>query len=61
MKQLEGYATKGKEKLACKLKKRLYGLKQPPRCWNEALDKHLKKMGFEQANSDTCIYTAFGG
>ena len=61
MKQPEGYAVKGKEKLVCKLKKSLYGLKQSPRCWNETLDKHLKKMGFEQANSDPCIYTASGG
>ena len=38
MKQLEGYVVKGKEKLVCKLKKILYGLKQSPRCWNEALD-----------------------
>jgi len=30
-------------------------------CWNEALDKHLKNMGFEQANSDPCTYTASGG
>ena len=43
MKQPEGYAVKGKEKLVCKLKESLYGLKQPPRCWNEALDKHLKR------------------
>ena len=61
MKQPEGYTVKGKEKFVCKLKKSLYGLKQSPRCWNEALDKHLKKMGFEQANSDPCIYTASGG
>ena len=60
IKQPEGYAIKGKEKLVCKLKKSLYGLKQWPRCWNEALDKHLKKMGFEQANSDPCVYTASG-
>ena len=60
MKQPEGSAIKGKEKLVCKLKKCLYGLKQSPRCWNEALAKHLKKMGFEQANSDPCVYTASG-
>ena len=61
MKQPEGYAIQGKEKLVCKLKKSVYGLKQSPRCWNEALDKQLKKMGFEQANSDPCVYTASGG
>ncbi len=61
MKQPEGFAVSGKEKLVCKLKKSLYGLKQSPRCWNEALDKHLKTMGFQQATSDPCIYTASGG
>ena len=48
MKQPEGYAIKGKEKLVCKLRESLYGLKQSPRCWNEALDKPVKKTGFEQ-------------
>jgi len=54
MKQPEGYVVKGKEQFFCKLKKSLYGLKQSPRYWNEALDKHLENMGFEQANSDQC-------
>ena len=61
MKQPEDYAIQGKETLVCKLKKSLYGLKQSPRCWNEALDKQLKNMGFEHANSDPCVYTASGG
>lgn len=30
MEQLEGFVKKGKEKLACRLKKILYGLKQVP-------------------------------
>ena len=38
MKQPEGFATKGKEHLVCKLKKNIYSLKQSPRCWNVALD-----------------------
>jgi len=33
LKQLEGFAVKGKKELACKLKKSLYGLKQSPRMW----------------------------
>eukprot|EP00795_Rhopilema_esculentum_P000655 gene655-10361_t len=33
----------------------------PPRCWNEEIDKHLKRMEFKQAKSDPCIYTASGG
>ena len=38
MKQPEGFEVKGKEHLACKLNRSLYGLKQSPRCWNEALN-----------------------
>ena len=51
MKQPDGFAVKGNKHLVCKLKKSIYGLKQSSRCWNEALDKHLKKMGFKQSSS----------
>jgi hypothetical protein len=61
MKQPEGFVTKGKEHLVCKLKKSIYGLKQSPRCWNAALDGHLRKIGFIQSTSDPCIYTADEG
>ena len=57
MKQPEGFEVPGKEHLVCRLKKSIYGLKQSPRCWNEALDKHLKIMNFKQSNNDPCIYT----
>ena len=36
-------------------------LKQSPRCWNTALDKQLKEMGFVQSTSDPCIYIDAGG
>ena len=52
MKQPEQFEGKGKEHLVCKLKRSIYGLKQSSRCWNEALDKHLKKMGFKQSEND---------
>ena len=61
MKQPEGFATKGKEHLVCKLKKSIYGLKQSPRCWNVELDDHLCDIGFTQSTSDPCIYTSEGG
>ena len=47
---------KGKEQLVCRLKKSIYGLKQSPRCWNIALDSHLKEIGFSQSQNDPCIY-----
>lgn len=60
MKQPEQFVEKGKEQLVCKLKRSIYGLKQSPRCWNSVLDGH-KRIGFVQANSDPCIYTASEG
>ena len=50
-----------KEHLVCKFKRSIYGLKQSSRCWNEALDKHLKKMGFKQSKNDPCIYILNSG
>ena len=61
MKQPDGFAVKGNEHLVCKLKKSIYGLKQSSRCWNEALDKHLKKMCFKQSSYDPCIYVLNSG
>ena len=60
MKQPEGFVFKGQERLVCKLKRSIYGLKQSPRCWNSALDNYLK-MGFIQAMSDPCLYIASEG
>ena len=61
MKQPEGFVVQGKEKLVCKLKHSIYGLKQSPRCWNTTLDQQLQDMGFIQSTSDPCIYTASEG
>ena len=58
MKQPEGFETKGQEHLVCRTKRSNYGLKQSSRCWNTALDRGLKKMGFVQTDSDPCIYVA---
>ena len=60
MRQPEGFITKGKEHLVCKLNKSMYGLKQSPCCWNTALDSQLKQMGFIRSVSDSCIYTDAG-
>ena len=54
--QPEGFVSEGEEHLVCRLKKSIYGFKQSPRCWNIALDAHLKKIGFIQSNNDPCIY-----
>ena len=61
MKQPEGFEVRGKEHLVCKLNQSIYGLKQSPRCWNEALNSQLKKMHFKQLENDPCIYTLTSG
>jgi len=55
-KQPEGFVKQDQEKLVYRLKKSIYGLKQSPRCWNQALDAQLKSMGFKQSTNDPCIY-----
>ncbi|KAF2346894.1 Reverse transcriptase RNA-dependent DNA polymerase [Trinorchestia longiramus] len=53
----EGFVSEGNENLVCRLNKSLYGLKQSPKCWNIALDGHLKEFGFKQSKNDACIFT----
>lgn len=38
------------------LKKSLYGLKQSPRCFNDALDKWLRSEKFQPSTADPCLY-----
>lgn len=50
--QLEGFATKGKEKKVCKLVKALYGLKQASRAWYKKLIEHLLKLNYKLFDLD---------
>ena len=56
--QPEGYERKGPngEKLVCKLKKSLYGLKQSGRNWNSMLHNYLTEEGFVKSLADPCVY-----
>ena len=56
MEQPEGFVIPGKEKLVCKLKKSLYGLKQSPRYWYKRFDTFMLSQGFKRSNYDNCIY-----
>ena len=58
IRQPEGFIEEGREHLVCRLKKSIYGLKQSPRCWNIAIDNHLKKMNFVQTEGDPCLYVS---
>jgi hypothetical protein len=49
MKQPEGYVVKGKKELICKMKKSLYGLKQPPRMWYQKFDTYMLGLGFTRS------------
>lgn len=53
MKLPPGFETQDK---VMKLCKSLYGLKQAARSWNQKLKESLKKVGFEQSDSDECLY-----
>ncbi|GAB1609461.1 hypothetical protein Ahia01_001231700 [Argonauta hians] len=44
-------------KLAWKLKKSLYGLKQSGRNWNHTLDEFLISLGFVKSINDPCFYS----
>ena len=47
MRQPDGYIDNDKPSHVCKLKKSIYGLKQAARCWNSAIDSHLKSNGYK--------------
>jgi len=56
VKQLEGFAVKGKKELVCRLKKSLYGLKQSPRMWYHKFATFVRGLGFTRSKADHCLY-----
>jgi hypothetical protein len=44
MEQPDGFITKGKENLVCKLERSLYSLKQAGRQWNNEIHRTLEKV-----------------
>jgi len=52
---MEKFGPNG-EKLVCKLRKGLYGLKQAGMLWHNRLHKFLISIGFKQSRNDLCLY-----
>ena len=61
MDQPEGFSIKGKEHLACKLKKSIYGLKQASRQWYLKFHNTITSFGFKENTVDRCIYLKVSG
>jgi hypothetical protein len=43
----------------CRLKKSLYGVKQPPMAWYSRIDGYLQSMGFTKSQVDLNLYFIF--
>ena len=52
MQQPGGFVAKGKEKMVCKLKRSLHGLKQAPREWYHKFDTFMQPQGFHGSQVD---------
>ena len=54
MAQPKGFVMEGKERLGCRLKKSIYGLKQASRQWYLKFDQTIKNFGFKENVEDNC-------
>ena len=61
MDQPKGFSIKGKEHLACKLKKSIYRLKQASWQWYLKFNDIITSFGFKENTIDRCIYLKFSG
>ena len=59
MAQPKGFVMEGKERLGCRLKKSIYGLKQASRQWYLKFDQTIKNFGFKDNVEDNCVYAKF--
>ena len=61
MDQPMGFIEKGKERMVCKLKKSIYGLKQASRQWYLKFNDTVVSFGFKEITVDRCIYLKVNG
>ena len=61
MHQPEGFRVGGNDKLVCKLKRSIYGLKQASKQWYLKFDEVITSLGFEENKVDQCIYLKVSG
>ena len=59
MAQPKGFVMEGKERMGCRLKKSIYGLKQASRQWYLKFDRTIRNFGFKENVEDNCIYVKF--
>ena len=57
MQQPEGFESKGREQLVCRLKKSLYGLKQTPREWYHKFHSFMLLQGYKCSEIGHCLFT----
>lgn len=59
MEQPEGYQEQG-PRVACRLQRALYGLRQAPRAWHTRLKQELEAMGFQASEADPGLWVLRG-
>ena len=59
MTQPKGFVMEEKERMGCRLKKFIYGLKQASRQWYLKFDSTIRKFEFQENVEDSCVYAKF--
>ena len=59
MARSKGFVIERKERMGCRLKKSIYGLKQASRQWYLKFNSTIIKFGFQENVKDNCVYAKF--
>ena len=59
MAQPKGFVMEGKERMGCRLKKSIYGLKQASRQWYLKFNQTIRNFRFKENVEDNCVYAKF--